>query len=175
MRPRQPATPPESEADLFEQWAVLDRLVERQAAQLRAGIQDAEDVDDPAASVAGSPAQQAELEHLRGELRQLEAARHAAEAARRAAEAATRRAVDAERLWQGRAVATEHDLQAARAGAEREITSLRLRLEEAEAALRRAEISHAEMIEALRSAHLEVETLRRQDAERRGFWHLGHH
>ena len=75
MTPRQPTTPPDSEAELFEQWSVLDRLVERQAAQLRAGIQDAEDVDDPAPGIAEAQSQQRELGRLRHELLQAEAAR----------------------------------------------------------------------------------------------------
>ena len=44
---RNPNPAPHSEEELLEQWDFLDRLVERQAAQLRAGIQDTEEVDEP--------------------------------------------------------------------------------------------------------------------------------
>ena len=183
MTPRQPTTPPDSEAELFEQWSVLDRLVERQAAQLRAGIQDAEDVDDPAPGIAEAQSQQRELGRLRHELLQAEAARQSSEAAfrsaetaRQSAEAVARLALDGERRWQGRAAAMERELQEVRPDGRDEIASLRLRLAEAETALRHAEASHAEMLETLRGAHLEVESLRRQVAEApRGFWHLRRH
>jgi len=47
-----PNPAPQSEEELLEQWAFLDRLVEKQAAQLRAGIQDAEELDEPVTSAA---------------------------------------------------------------------------------------------------------------------------
>ena len=167
MTPRQPKPPPESEAELFEQWSVLDRLVERQAAQLRAGIQDAEDVDEPAPDAVQSAAQQREIVRLRDELRQ-------AVAARDQALGAARVACEGERRWQERAEAAELRLREAPPDQGSEIASLQRRLEEMEAAMRRAEAGHGEMLEALRGAHLEVESLRLQLAEaHRGFWHRG--
>lgn len=70
-RKRNPA--PRSEEELFEQWAFLDRLVERQAAQLRAGVQDSEEADEPAAGVAGMEALRREVERLGAELRRSQA------------------------------------------------------------------------------------------------------
>lgn len=167
MTPPQQKPPPESEAQLFEQWSVLDRLVERQAAQLRAGIQDAEDVDDPTPDAVQSAAQQRELAHLREALRQ-------AVAARDQALAADRLAREGERLWKHRAEAAERGLREAPSDRRDEIASLQRRLLEAEASMRRAEAGRGEMLEALRGAHLEVESLRQQLAEaHRGFWHRG--
>jgi len=49
--------------ELLEQWDFLDSLVDRQAAQLRAGIQDSEVVDEPvAATTAATVGRITELE-----------------------------------------------------------------------------------------------------------------
>ena len=85
---RNPNPAPHSEEELLEQWDFLDRLVERQAAQLRAGIQDTEEVDEPAIGAA-------ELEGLRREVARLRTDLRAAQAAREAAEAELRRSGEA--------------------------------------------------------------------------------
>ena len=66
-----------SEEELLEQWDFLDRLVERQAAQLRAGIQDAEEADASAAGLAEVDGLRQDLDRLRAELLSAEAARAA--------------------------------------------------------------------------------------------------
>lgn len=78
-----------SEDELREQWSFLDALVDRQAATLRAGVQDPE--DEVIESVQASEALQRELDTLRERVRVLEAERrellerlHIAERARAA-------------------------------------------------------------------------------------------
>ncbi len=136
---------PHSEEELLEQWAFLDRLVERQAAQLRAGVQDGEDVDEP---VAGS----AELEGLRRELDRLHAELRQAQGARQAA---------------------ERELASRTLRARREMAELTRRLGEVDAARQRAERAGVEAVEALRQARLELERLRAERAGRHGGWPSG--
>ena len=88
MTSRNPNPAPHSEEELLEQWDFLDRLVERQAAQLRAGIQDTEEVDEPAIGAA-------EVEGLRREVARLRIDLRAAQAARETAEAELRRSGEA--------------------------------------------------------------------------------
>ena len=192
MTTRKSSPPPDSEEELLEQWAFLDRLVERQAAQLRAGIQDTEETDEPPAELE---ALRRDVEKLRAELRRAQAAREAAEAeARRSRDAlialsAThqRHLGDSERArqqqavleqgvtrWRERAEAAER----ARAGEDErgreELADLARRLTEAQTARERLEREYAEAAAALSDAHLEVQSLRTQLAStQHGFWRFG--
>ncbi|MGO8686033.1 MAG: hypothetical protein ACLQT7_02435 [Candidatus Dormibacteria bacterium] len=74
MTSRKPNRAPQSEEELFEQWAFLDRLVERQAAQLRAGVQDLEEADEPGAGLPELEALRREVERLGAELARSQAA-----------------------------------------------------------------------------------------------------
>jgi chromosome segregation ATPase len=94
-RPSSPGA--HSEEELLEQWEFLDRLVERQANLLRAGVQDSEEPDDPGPAPSALDELERHLESTRVELA-------AAEAARRAAE---RRAEELDR----RLIATTAELQ----------------------------------------------------------------
>ena len=180
---------------LLEQWAFLDRLVERQAAQLRAGFQDSEEAEQPELSLAEVDALRRQLEELRGELHRAQAARQAAEAqARRsrdelAALAASYQQLlaDAERArrqqtvlreevaaWRRRAETETDGLTSQELRAQEELAETSRRLREAVAAEQRAAAGHSAAMEALRGAQLEVESLRSQLASaRRGFWRFG--
>lgn len=148
MTTRKPNPAPHSEEELLEQWAFLDRLVERQAAQLRAGVQDSEEADEPGAGLVELASLQREVDQLRAELRGTQAAREAAE----------------------RELAS-HDLRR-----RRETAELSRRLGEAAAARQRAERAASEAVEALRQAHLEIDHLRAQlIAAQRGPWRTGRH
>ena len=196
MTTRQPNPAPESEDELLEQWAFLDRLVDRQAAQLRAGLQDAEEVDEPATSASEVAGLRHDVERLRAELRSAQAAREAAEAeVRRSREALAALSAahqdhlgDAERMrerrralertatrWRDRAEAAEREL-AGRAERERaEVAVLHRQLTEADTARRTAERERAEALEALSTAQLEIESLRAQlAAVQHTFWRFGH-
>jgi chromosome segregation ATPase len=154
VTPRKPDPAQHSEDELLEQWAFLDRLVERQAARLRAGFQDVEEVDEPAAGIS-------EVEGLRRELERLAAELRTAQAAREAAEADARRSRDA---------LIAHTATGPRA------VDLQRRLARTEAARQQAEKDLAEAREALASSLAEVDSLRTQliDAQH-GFWRFGHH
>ena len=196
MTTRNPNPAPHSEEELLEQWDFLDRLVERQAAQLRAGIQDTEEVDEPAIALAEVESLRREVAQLRTDLRAAQAAREAAEAeVRRSAEAlisltASRRDLDEEErtrararglereaaTWKERAETAERALGAQDLRAREDAAELRRRLAAAEAAHRRAKQEQAEALEALSRSVLEIDSLRAQltaAAAQRGFWHFG--
>ncbi len=197
MTTRNPNPPPHSEEELLEQWDFLDRLVERQAAQLRAGVQDTEEVDEPAIGAAEVESLRRELARLRVELRGAHAAREAAEAElRRSREAlatltAARRGPDEEEeergrertrtlereaaTWRGRAETAERALGAQALRARDETAELGRRLAAEEAARVRAEQEQAEALEALSRAVLEIDSLRAQltAAAQHGFWRFG--
>ena len=192
MSTREPSLTPDSEEELLEQWAFLDSLVERQAAQLRAGIQDTEDVDDPIAQV---DALRRDLDRLRAQLRRAEAARDAAEGeARRSRDAlitmsasSSRHAAEAhgarQRLtaleqelarWRGRAETAERTLAELELRARADHAELTGRLAEAQAARERLEQEAAGVAGALDRARVEVESLRTQLATaQHGFWRFG--
>ncbi len=196
MTTRKPK-PAHSEEELLEQWDFLDRLVERQAAQLRAGVQDTEEVDEPAIGAAEVESLRRELARLRVELRGAHAAREAAEAElRRSREAlatltAARRGPDEEEeergrertrtlereaaTWRGRAETAERALGAQALRARDETAELGRRLAAEEAARVRAEQEQAEALEALSRAVLEIDSLRAQltAAAQHGFWRFG--
>jgi chromosome segregation ATPase len=193
-----PNPAPHSEEELLEQWAFLDRLVEKQAAQLRAGLQDAEEVDESTVSAA-------EVDGLRHDVDRLRAELHSAQAAREAAEAAALQSRDAlialtathqqhladqkrarerhhalEReatAWRERAEATQRELASRDLRDREEIANLSRRLSETEAARQRAERDHAEVLEALSAAHLEIENLLRAQiaAAHHHFWRFRRH
>lgn len=195
MTSRNPNPAPHSEEELLEQWDFLDRLVERQAAQLRAGIQDTEEVDEPAIGAAELEGLRREVARLRTDLRAAQAGREAAEAElRRSGEAlisltASQRNLDEEErsreralvleraatTWRERAEAAERALGAQDLRAREEAGELSRRLDAAEAARRRAEQERAEALEALTKSFLEIDSLRAQlnAATQRGFWHFG--
>lgn len=130
--PRRSSPDAHSEEELLEQWEFLDRLVERQADLLRAGVQDSEELDEPGAALSDVQRLERQLESARARLAAAEAARQSAE----------RRALE-----------------------------LDARLSAAAAELRRAERAHADALDALRGAHLEVQRLREQlEGRRRGVW-----
>jgi chromosome segregation ATPase len=187
--------PAHSEEELLEQWDFLDRLVERQAAQLRAGIQDAEEGDEPPAGLAEVDGLRRDLDRLRTEVRSAEAARVAAvEEARRSRDALIAlTATQQQRLseeeamrqrhqalerensgWRERAAAVERE-QATRDGHARAVVAdLTRRIGEAEAARQQAERGLADAAAALDAAQREIESLRNQlAAELHGFWHFG--
>jgi chromosome segregation ATPase len=192
---RNPNPAPHSEEELLEQWDFLDRLVERQAAQLRAGIQDTEEVDEPAIGLAEVESLRREVARLRSDLRAAQAARETAEAElRRSGEAlinltASRRNLDEEErsrergralereaaTWRERAETAERALGAHDLRAREEAAELRRRLVAAEAGRRRAEQEQAEALEALTKSVLEIDSLRAQltAAAQHGFWHFG--
>jgi len=76
MKARTRAPASYSAEELQEQWAFLDSLVERQAASLRAGVQDPEE-DEPVVSLAAAPDESLlrELETLRQNAREFETLR----------------------------------------------------------------------------------------------------
>ncbi len=184
-----------SEEELLEQWDFLDRLVEKQAAQLRAGIQDAEEADASAAGLAEVDGLRQDLDRLRAELRSAEAARTAAaEEARRSRDALSAlTALQQQRLpeeqalrqrhhalereasgWKERAEATQRDLATRDGHARAMVADLTRRIGEAEAARQQAERGLADAIAALNGAQLEIESLREQlAADQRGFWRFG--
>jgi predicted nucleic acid-binding Zn-ribbon protein len=193
---RNPNPAPHSEEELLEQWDFLDRLVERQAAQLRAGIQDTEEVDEPAIGMAEVESLRREVARLRTDLRAAQAAREAAEAAlRRSGEAlisltASRRNPDEEErsreraraleraaaTWRERAETAERALGAHDLRSREEAGELSRRLAAAEAGRRRAEQEQAEALEALTKSRLEIDSLRAQlaaAAAQHSFWHFG--
>ncbi len=194
MTTRKPK-PAHSEEELLEQWDFLDRLVERQAAQLRAGIQDAEEGDEPAAGLAEVDGLRRDLDRLRTEVRSAEAARVAAvEEARRSRDAlialtATQqqrlseeeamrqrhRALERETSgWRERAAAVERQQSTRDGHARAVVADLTRRIGEAEAARQQAERGLADAAAALDAAQREIESLRNQlAAEQHGFWHFG--
>ena len=189
MTTRKPK-PAHSEEELLEQWDFLDRLVERQAAQLRAGIQDAEEADEPAAGLAEVDGLRRDLDRLRAELRSAEAARaRAAEEARQSREALTAlTAAQQQRLseaqvmrqrdqaleraasgWRERAAAAERERTALDEQARVVVADLTSRIGAAEASRRLADAAAA-----LDAARFEIESLREQLAsEQHGFWRFG--
>jgi chromosome segregation ATPase len=187
--------PAHSEEELLEQWDFLDRLVERQAAQLRAGIQDAEEADEPAAGLAEVDGLRRDLDRLRAELRSAEAARaRAAEEARQSREALTAlTAAQQQRLseaqvmrqrdqaleraasgWRERAAAAERERTALDEQARVVVADLTSRIGAAEASRQQAERRLADAAAALDAARFEIESLREQLAsEQHGFWRFG--
>jgi chromosome segregation ATPase len=187
--------PAHSEEELLEQWDFLDRLVERQAAQLRAGIQDAEEADEPAAGLAEVDGLRRDLDRLRAELRSAEAARaRAAEEARQSREALTaltaaqqRRLSEAQVMrqrdqaleraasgWRERAAAAERERTALDEQARVVVADLTSRIGAAEASRQQAERRLADAAAALDAARFEIESLREQLAsEQHGFWRFG--
>jgi vacuolar-type H+-ATPase subunit I/STV1 len=187
--------PAHSEEELLEQWDFLDRLVERQAAQLRAGIQDAEEADEPAVGLAEVDGLRRDLDRLRAELRSAEAARvRAAEEARQSREALTAlTAAQQQRLseaqvmrrrdqalereasgWRERAAAAERERTTLDEQARVVVADLTSRIGAAEASRRQAERRLADAAAALDAARVEIESLREQlAAEQHGFWRFG--
>ncbi len=194
MTTRKPK-PAHSEEELLEQWDFLDRLVERQAAQLRAGIQDAEEADEPAVGLAEVDGLRRDLDRLRAELRSAEAARvRAAEEARQSREALTAlTAAQQQRLseaqvmrrrdqalereasgWRERAAAAERERTTLDEQARVVVADLTSRIGAAEASRRQAERRLADAAAALDAARVEIESLREQlAAEQHGFWRFG--
>jgi len=190
-----PNPAPQSEEELLEQWAFLDRLVEKQAAQLRAGIQDAEELDEPVTSAAEVESLRRDVERLRAELGAAQAAREAAEAERSRDALAALTAAHQERLrgaermrerhhalertaagWRERAEAARRELAGRDQRERAELEDLNRRLAEADAGRRRVELEHAEALEALSQARLEVERLHTQMAAvQHSFWRFGRH
>ena len=76
MRARTGVAASYSAEELQQQWAFLDSLVERQAASLRAGVQDPEE-DEPVVALVAAPdeAMLRELEALRQNAREVESLR----------------------------------------------------------------------------------------------------
>ncbi len=137
--PRQrPAAPTEEE--LLQQWAFLDSLVERQAAQLRAGVQDVEEPDE----LEGAPGR-AELEGLRTSLAVAEAER---DDLRGRVGAAERQLA----LARAHAEAAARERVAERARSQEAIGALQRRLEAAESAQARTEAALAQTRAALEHA-----------------------
>jgi chromosome segregation ATPase len=187
--------PAHSEEELLEQWDFLDRLVERHAAQLRAGIQDAEEADEPAAGLAEVDGLRRDLDRLRAELESAEAARAAAvEEARRSRDAlmaltATQqqRLADEQAMrqrhralerqasgWRERAATAERELTARDEHARAAVADLTRRIEAADASRQQAEQGLADAAAALNAAQVEIESLREQPAsEQHGFWRFG--
>jgi hypothetical protein len=188
---RKPNPAPQSEEELLEQWAFLDRLVESQAARLRAGLQDAEEADEPSAGVAELQSLRREVERLRADVARAQAARAAAEVeARRSRDALIALGAARERPaprgaerhapaegeaagWRERAEAAERELAGLDLRARRENAELRHRLAEAAAERQRAEQAAASALEALDQARLEIENLRAQAPGQHGFWRVG--
>jgi chemotaxis protein MotB len=187
--------PAHSEEELLEQWDFLDRLVERQAAQLRAGIQDAEEADEPAAGLAEMDGLRRDLDRLRAELQSAEAARAVAtEEARRSREALTaltatqqqrlpeeqamrqrHRALEREASgWRERAAAAERELTTRDEHARALVADLTRRIGAAEASRQQAERRLADAAAGLNAAQVEIESLRDQLASaQHGFWRFG--
>jgi vacuolar-type H+-ATPase subunit I/STV1 len=187
--------PAHSEEELLEQWDFLARVVERQAAQLRAGIQDAEEADEPAVGLAEVDGLRRDLDRLRAELRSAEAARvRAAEEARQSREALTAlTAAQQQRLseaqvmrrrdqalereasgWRERAAAAERERTTLDEQARVVVADLTSRIGAAEASRRQAERRLADAAAALDAARVEIESLREQlAAEQHGFWRFG--
>ena len=196
MTTRKPK-PAHSEEELLEQWDFLDRLVERQAAQLRAGIQDAEEADEPAAGLVEVDGLRRDLDRLRAELQSAEAARAAAaEEARRSRDALMAlTATQQQRLaeehamrqwhralehqasgWRERAAAAERELTTRDEHARATVADLTRRIEAAEASRQQAERRLADTAAALNAAQVEIESLRaRLASEQHGFWRFGRH
>jgi chromosome segregation ATPase len=120
-----PSSGAHSEQELLAQWEFLDRLVERQANLLRAGVQDSEELDDPVSPPPELGALQQQLERMRAELAATAGAREAAE--RRAGELDRRLTAALAELERAQRARTDA-LEALR-GAHREVQSLRDRLE----------------------------------------------
>ncbi|MGP8161084.1 MAG: hypothetical protein ACLQGJ_07670 [Candidatus Dormibacteria bacterium] len=197
MTTAKPNPAPQSEEELLEQWAFLDRLVEKQAAQLRAGIQDAEELDDPVTSAAEVEGLRRDVERLRAELGAAQSAREAAEAeAERSRDALVALTAahqehlrDAERMrerhhaleraaagWRDRAEVARRELAGRDQHERAELDDLNRRLTEADAGRHRAELEQAEALEALSQARLEVERLHTQMAAvQHSFWRFGRH
>ncbi len=123
--PRPSSPRAHSEDELLEQWEFLDRLVERQANLLRAGVQDSEELDDPGAALSDVQRLERQLERARAELVAAGAARQSAE--QRAAE--LERRLSAANTGLQRAQRAQADALAALRGAHLEVQSLRQRLE----------------------------------------------
>lgn len=186
--------PTHTEEELLEQWDFLDAMVERQASQLRAGIQDAEEVDEPVA-VSTDVVPRADLEALSERLVAMEA-EHAAQARRLAEVEAENAHLEKERHRltaahaKQSALAEQHraalgELETLRAEQKRmreqvaalerqtpqvvatddtnsaaEVEALRGRAAALEEELRREAARRTELLDALRAAHAELETLR---------------
>ena len=159
--PRQrPAAPTEEE--LLQQWAFLDSLVERQAAQLRAGVQDVEEPDE----LEGAP-ERAELEGLRTSLAVAEAER---DDLRSRVAAAERQLA----LARARAEAATQERVAERVRSQEAIGALQRRLQATESAQARTEAALAQTRAALEHAERDLQVLRdRAGQPRRGFWRVG--
>lgn len=195
MTTRKPKPAEHSEEELLEQWDFLDRLVERQAAQLRAGIQDAEETDETAAGLAEVDGLRRDLDRLRPELRAAEAARvAAAEEARRSRDALIAlTAIQQQRLpeeqamrqrhlalereaseWRERAAAAEREVATRDEHARAVVADLTRRIGEAEAARQQAERELAGAMAALNAARLEIQSVGKQlAAEHHSFWRFG--
>lgn len=177
---------PHSEDDLLEQWDFLDAMVDRQAASLRAGIQDSEEVDQ-APPPAADPAVQRRVAELEAQLAMIQEAVEKAERERDAA-AAQVSAISGENAElrrrlaaagpEGEEVLTAEQAEILRTHADDvEALARRLRaeiesqraafrvLEEQDAAMRAA---YDRQVESLRAAHAEILALQRQlqDARR---------
>ena len=198
--------PSHSEDELLEQWDFLDAMVDRQAAQLRSGIQDSEEVDEPVAIAGGEVVPKAELDALDERLaalrREHDALRREHEAlkaertelAARLAAAPPPPAVTADEHARLRseheALRAQHraasdELQRLRTEVEAlrsapvpaspdpnsgaEVEAARRRLAEVEAELSREQARRGELVESLRVAHGELESLRQQQT-RRSWW-----
>jgi chromosome segregation ATPase len=156
---RKPKPAAHSEDELLEQWDFLDAMVERQAAALRAGVQDVEEDDQALVAVS-------ELEELR---RQLEALRRDHEAL----VGAHGRLGDEHQELAQRYVALQASTSAASIAAaqtrEPELEELRSRLTASEAGRRDLEAAHlaarrrGDELEARMSSHQqETQELRRR-------------
>jgi chromosome segregation ATPase len=172
---RKPRGGAQSEEELLEQWDFLDQLVARQAALLKAGVQDSEELDDPQPDLT-------EVEALRRQLEELEAKLGAAEEAGAAAQAALHRMGDQrDRLHRQLAsltaetaglhhqlAALEAELQELRERHRAELSELARQHGDSAAERHRWERERDATMEALRAAELEVARLR--ERSRRGFW-----
>ncbi|MGA8014959.1 MAG: hypothetical protein WCB85_03475 [Candidatus Dormiibacterota bacterium] len=175
MGARSPRGGAHSEEELLEQWDFLDQLVARQAAMLKAGVQDSEEVDELQPEVT-------EVAGLRRQLEELQLKLDAAEQARVAAQTAHRRLSDQrDRLHRQLASLTgeaarsrrqvetlEADLRAQLELHQAEMAELTRRQADTEAERLRWERERDQTIEALRVAELEITKLRQ--GSRRGFW-----
>jgi regulator of replication initiation timing len=219
--------PTHSEDELLEQWDFLDAMVDRQASQLRAGIQDSEEVDEPAAAAAVDAVPRAELEAIESSvaaLRQEHEALRVEHASLQVERTALRARLAAppspapaaaapdeglrrehqsllaqhETLREQHhalrseheALRQQHETAAADAGRLRsEIDSLRAqvaatsgqntgaeldaakrRLAEVEAELSRESARRAELVDSLRTAHEELQSLRDRTTQRKPWW-----
>jgi chromosome segregation ATPase len=162
MTTREPRAGPGPEDELLQQWAFLDRLVERQATQLRAGLQDSEEVDDPELDTR-------EVDRLRQELSALTEA-HRQLVDERAALVGRLAILEADLARvRRRAETLERDLLGLRQASREQLSQVSARLEAAEAERQAAERSHTEAEEALRRTQQELQSLR----PHRAFWRPG--